>query len=140
MATQIADPKTPASKPHGTTTDQVKEMESEGQAQTQGQPVESPSADQMQGAPGPIATPDPDEATPRGGDQDIDTAGTEADGQRSATNDPTGQSKGSNVEVPGDTGSADIVGRTGEQMPLQSHDGLEADSREASTHRSSLNH
>ena len=39
MATQIADPKTPESKPHGTTTDQVKEMESEGQAQTQGQPV-----------------------------------------------------------------------------------------------------
>jgi len=101
MATQIADPKTPASKPHGTTTDQVKEMESEGQAQTQGRPVESPSADQTQGAPGPIVTPDPDEAAPRGGDQDIDTAGTEADTDRSATNDPTGQSKGSNVEVPG---------------------------------------
>ena len=66
MATQIADPKTPASKPHGTTTDQVKEMESEGQAQTQGRPVE-----------------------------------TEADTDRSATDDPTGQSKGSNVEVPG---------------------------------------
>ncbi len=28
-----------------------------------------------------------------------------------------------NVEVPGDTNSADIVGRTGEQMPQQSHDG-----------------
>ena len=129
MATQIADPQTPASKPHGTTTDQVKEMESEGQAQTQGQSVESPSADQMQGAPEPVATPDPDEATPRGGDQDIDTAGTEADAERSATNDPTRQSKGSNVEVPGDTGSPDIVGPTGEQMPVQSHDGLEADSR-----------
>ena len=131
MATPI-DPKTPAGKPHGTTSDQVNEMESEGQALTPGQPapVESPSADQMQGAPGPVATPDPDEATPRGGDQDIDTTGTEADTERSAINDPTGQPKGSGMEVPGDTGSSDIVGRTGEQMPLQSHDGLEADARE----------
>ena len=140
MATPIVDPKTPASKPHGTTADQVKEMESEGQAQTHGQPVESPSADQMQGAPGPVATPDPDEATPRGGDQNIDTAGTDADTERSAANDPTGQPKGSSVEVPGDTGSGDIVGRTGEQMPRQSHDGLEADAREDSTHRASTLH
>lgn len=139
MATPI-DPKTPASKPHGTTKDQVNDMESEGQAQTPGQPapVESPSADQMQGAPGPVAT--PDEATPRGGDQDIDTAGTEADTERSATNDPTGQPKGSIEEVSGDTGSGDIVGRTGEQMPLQSHDGLEADARESGSHRGTLNH
>lgn len=79
MATPIADPTTPASKPHGTTTDQVREMESEGQAQTQGQPV----------------TPDPDEATPSEGAEDI---------------------------APGDT---DIVGRTGEQMPRPSHDGVE---------------
>ena len=35
-----------------------------------------------------------------------------------------------NVEVPGDTNSADIVGRTGEQMPQQSHDGLESEARE----------
>lgn len=35
-----------------------------------------------------------------------------------------------NVEVPGDTGSADIVGRTGEEMPQQSHDGLDPDQRE----------
>ncbi len=35
-----------------------------------------------------------------------------------------------NVEVPGDTNSADIVGRTGEQMPQQSHDGLESKERE----------
>ena len=141
MATPL-DPKTPASKPHGTTKDQVNEMESEGQAQTSGQPVpvESPSADRMQGAPGPAATPDPDEATPRGGDQDIDTAGTEADTERSATNDPTGQPKGSSVEVPGDTGSSDIVGRTGEQMPLQSHDGLEADAREDGGPRASSVH
>ncbi len=38
-----------------------------------------------------------------------------------------------NVEVPGDTNSADIVGRTGEQMPQQSHDGLESEERERST-------
>ncbi len=35
-----------------------------------------------------------------------------------------------NVELPGDTSSADIVGRTGEEMPLQSHDGIESDERE----------
>ena len=35
-----------------------------------------------------------------------------------------------NVEEPGDTDSADIVGRTGEQMPRQSHDGLEAEHRD----------
>jgi len=35
-----------------------------------------------------------------------------------------------NVEEPGDTDSADIVDRTGEQMPRQSHDGLEAEHRE----------
>ena len=33
----VLDPKTPASKPHGTTQDQVTEMENEGQAQQQGQ-------------------------------------------------------------------------------------------------------
>jgi len=35
-------------------------------------------------------------------------------------------------EVPGDTNSPDIVGPTGEQMPRQSHDGLE-DQRDART-------
>ena len=35
-----------------------------------------------------------------------------------------------NVELPGDTNSADIVGRTGEEMPLQSHDGIESDERD----------
>lgn len=35
-----------------------------------------------------------------------------------------------NVEEPGDTDSADIVDRTGEQMPRQSHDGLEAEHRD----------
>lgn len=34
------------------------------------------------------------------------------------------------MEEPGDTGSADIVGRTGEQMPRQTHDGVETDDRE----------
>ena len=32
-----------------------------------------------------------------------------------------------NMEVPGDTNSADIVGRTGEEMPRQSHDGIALD-------------
>jgi hypothetical protein len=35
-----------------------------------------------------------------------------------------------NVELPGDTNSADIVGPTGEEMPLQSHDGVESDERQ----------
>ena len=42
--------------------------------------VQSPSADQMKGANGPLHQPDPDE-NPAGGDQDIDTAGTDADDQ-----------------------------------------------------------
>jgi len=74
----VVDPKTPATKPHGTTDDQIKEMESEGQAATsQATPedVESPSADQVQGAPGPKRT----ELDKTMSDQDIDTAGTDAD-------------------------------------------------------------
>jgi hypothetical protein len=59
------DPKNPATKPHGTTDDQAKEMESEGQAKTtqdtpDGTPVRS-SLDKTMS------------------DQDIDTAGTDAD-------------------------------------------------------------
>ena len=42
--------------------------------------VESPSADRMQGANGPLHQPDGDDANPAG-DQDIDTAGTDADDQ-----------------------------------------------------------
>ena len=42
--------------------------------------VESPSADRMQGANGPLHQPDPDDTTPAG-DQDIETAGTDADDQ-----------------------------------------------------------
>jgi hypothetical protein len=38
-----------------------------------------------------------------------------------------------NLDVPGDTNSADIVDRTGEQMPQQSHDGVTDDDRESST-------
>jgi hypothetical protein len=43
---------------------------------------------------------------------------------------PKPEQQDPNVEEPGDTGSADIVGRTGEQMPRQSHDGLESEDRE----------
>jgi hypothetical protein len=42
-----------------------------------------------------------------------------------ADQDPNQDRQDRNVEVPGDTNSADIVDRTGEQMPRQSHDGLE---------------
>lgn len=42
-----------------------------------------------------------------------------------AHQDPNEDRQDRNVEVPGDTDSADIVDRTGEQMPRQSHDGLE---------------
>ena len=39
-----------------------------------------------------------------------------------------------NLEEPGDTNAHDIVGRTGEQMPRQSHDGVVDEDREGSTH------
>lgn len=42
--------------------------------------AQSPSADQMKGANGPLHQPDPDDTNPAG-DQDIDTAGTDADDQ-----------------------------------------------------------
>lgn len=48
-----------------------------------------------------------------------------------ADQDPKPDQQDRNVELPGDTNSADIVDRTGEQMPEQSHDGLEANSRDA---------
>ena len=47
-----------------------------------------------------------------------------------ADQDPKQDHQDRNMEEPGDTNSADIVGRTGEQMPLQSHDGLEAEERD----------
>jgi hypothetical protein len=47
-----------------------------------------------------------------------------------ASPDPKPDRQDPNVEEPGDTDSADIVDRTGEQMPRQSHDGIEADDRD----------
>jgi hypothetical protein len=47
-----------------------------------------------------------------------------------ADQDPKPDRQDPNVEAPGDTNSADIVDRTGEQMPLQSHDGLEVEERD----------
>jgi hypothetical protein len=44
-----------------------------------------------------------------------------------ADQDPNRDRPDPNVEAPGDTDSADIVDRTGEQMPIQTHDGLEAE-------------
>jgi hypothetical protein len=55
-----------------------------------------------------------------------------------ADQDPIQDPQDRNMEVPGDTNSADIVGRTGEQMPKQSHDGLE-DERDSGTRSSSAN-
>lgn len=51
-----------------------------------------------------------------------------------AHQDPNQDRQDRNLEEPGDTDSADIVDRTGEQMPRQTHDGLETDQRERSTH------
>jgi hypothetical protein len=42
-----------------------------------------------------------------------------------ANQDPKQDRQDRNVEEPGDTGAPDIVGPTGEEMPLQTHDGLE---------------
>ena len=52
-----------------------------------------------------------------------------------ADQDPIPDRQDRNMEVPGDTNSADIVGRTGEQMPEQTHDGLEADDRTRGTRK-----
>lgn len=51
-----------------------------------------------------------------------------------ANADPNQDRQDLNVEEPGDTNAADIVGRTGEQMPEQSHDGV--DDQEGSRSRS----
>jgi hypothetical protein len=50
-----------------------------------------------------------------------------------AHEDPNQDGQDRNVEEPGDTDAADIVDRTGEQMPRQSHDGVDDDDREHST-------
>ncbi|MBY0496976.1 MAG: hypothetical protein K2Y23_22435 [Cyanobacteria bacterium] len=47
-----------------------------------------------------------------------------------ADQDPKPDRQDRNMEEPGDTNAGDIVGRTGEQMPRQSHDGLEAEHRD----------
>ncbi len=47
-----------------------------------------------------------------------------------AGQNPKDDLRDSNVELPGDTNSADIVGRTGEEMPLQGHDGVQSDESE----------
>src|SRR5688572_12849816 len=55
-----------------------------------------------------------------------------------ADQDPNQDRQDRNMEVPGDTNSADIVHRTGEQMPQQSHDGLE-DQRERDARSTRVN-
>ena len=55
-----------------------------------------------------------------------------------ADQDPNPDRQDRNVEVPGDTDSADIVDRTGEQMPRQTHDGLE-DRRDREAPSTSVN-
>lgn len=42
-----------------------------------------------------------------------------------AQQEPNPDPRDSNVEEPGDTDAADIVGPTGEEMPKQRHDGVE---------------
>jgi hypothetical protein len=54
-----------------------------------------------------------------------------------ADHDPNQDRQDRNVEVPGDTNSADIVDRTGEQMPLQDHDGVVDDTRDRDARGSS---
>lgn len=46
-----------------------------------------------------------------------------------AARDPEEVRRVPEVEVPGDTDAADIVGPTGEEMPQQSHDGNAPDDR-----------
>jgi hypothetical protein len=55
-----------------------------------------------------------------------------------ADQDPNLDRQDRNMEEPGDTNSGDIVGRTGEQMPRQSHDGLE-DARERDARSTRVN-
>ena len=50
-----------------------------------------------------------------------------------AHQDPNQDPRDRNLEEPGDTNAHDIVGRTGEQMPRQSHDGIDDDEREGGT-------
>ena len=54
-----------------------------------------------------------------------------------ADQDPNQNRPGRILDI-GDTDAADIVDRTGEQMPRQSHDGLE-DARDGDTRSTSVN-
>ena len=56
-----------------------------------------------------------------------------------ADQDPNQERQDRNLEVPGDTNSADIVDRTGEQMPRQSHDGVVEDTPERDARSTSVN-
>lgn len=56
-----------------------------------------------------------------------------------ADQDPNQNRRVTNTEVPGDTDAADIVDRTGEQMPRQSHDGLEGDERDRNANSTRVN-
>lgn len=49
-----------------------------------------------------------------------------------AHQDPNQDPQDRNLEEPGDTNAHDIVDRTGEQMPRQSHDGID-DERDTDT-------
>jgi hypothetical protein len=55
-----------------------------------------------------------------------------------ADQDPNQNRPGRILDIPGDTNSADIVDRTGEQMPVQTHDGLE-DQRQGDERSTSAN-
>ena len=93
------------SQPHASTADQIAEMESEGQAAKPGTSAqtppsthtESPRAGGMEGAPG--IDPEPDRSQ---SDQDIDTAGTEADESshksRQVRREPVGKERTDDVE------------------------------------------
>lgn len=103
-AREVANPK---SQPHATTADQVAEMESEGQAAKPGTSAqtskpthtESPQAGSMEGSPGRPMDPEPDGSM---SDQDIDTAGTEADESspksRQVRKEPVGDEQTDDIE------------------------------------------
>jgi hypothetical protein len=61
----------------------------------------------------------------------------ESEDELMAERHPNPERQDRSVEVPGDTDAPDIVDRTGEQMPQQSHDGLEDDDPERHPTRTS---
>lgn len=76
----------------------------------------------------PQPTPDDQPAPDPHNDQEIDTAGTEADDNHPDTRHQ--KASGRPEEVPGDENSHDIVGPTGEEMPDQKHDGVNQEVRQ----------